>query len=259
MPAVCHCFGAFRDQLKEYVVYYTKDVSTTHAKRAYTMSQQTVQREPHETPPPAPITYEEFLDWADEDTLAEWVDGEIVMTSPASLRHQQLAAFVFELLSSYTAVHDLGTVLNAPFQMKLPTSGREPDVLYVARAHEDRLRNTFLDGPADLVVEIVSPESVERDRVHKFGEYEAGGVSEYWLLDPRHERADFYQLNTRGRYQPIPADQDGVYRSQALPGFWLRVPWLWLQPLPPPVRALLEIDRDAYSRYLRDELRQADL
>ncbi len=223
------------------------------------MSQQTVQREPNETPPPAPITYEDFLDWADEDTLAEWVDGEIVMTSPASRRHQDIGKFLLTTLSAFADMHDLGTIMGAPFQMKLPHSGREPDVLYVARAHEERLRNTFLDGPADLVIEVVSPESVERDRVRKFGEYEAGGVSEYWLLDPRQEHADFYQLDPRGRYQPVPADQDGVYRSQALPGFWLRVPWLWRQPLPPPVRALLEIDRDAYSRYLRGELRQVDV
>jgi hypothetical protein len=34
------------------------------------------------------MTYAEFLDWADEDTLAEWVNGKVIMTSPASLRHQ---------------------------------------------------------------------------------------------------------------------------------------------------------------------------
>jgi hypothetical protein len=33
------------------------------------------------------LSYEEFLDWCDEDTLAEWVDGEIIMYSPASLIH----------------------------------------------------------------------------------------------------------------------------------------------------------------------------
>ena len=45
-------------------------------------------------PPARPkMTYEEFLAWADEDTLAEWVDGEVVMTSPASNRHQDLTAF----------------------------------------------------------------------------------------------------------------------------------------------------------------------
>jgi len=207
------------------------------------------------------MTYDEFLDWADEDTLAEWVDGEVVMTSPASARHQLLKSFVQNVLSSFAAIHDLGVVLDAPFQMKLPGSGREPDILYLARAHESRLQSTYIDGPADVVVEFVSDESVERDRVTKLEEYRAGGVPEYWLIDPRlgQERADFYQLNADGRYQHIPADQAGIYRSQAVPDFWLRVDWLWRQPLPDPTDALLEIDRDAYARYLQEKLRRVGM
>src|SRR3954463_291247 len=40
---------------------------------------------------PAMMTYDEFLAWADEDTLAEWVDGRVVMTTPTSAQHQYLA------------------------------------------------------------------------------------------------------------------------------------------------------------------------
>src|SRR5262249_54839675 len=67
---------------------------------------------------PATMTYDEFLAWADEDTLAEWVDGRVVMTSPASAQHQYLAIFLATTLSTYVTVHDLGTVLTGPFQMK---------------------------------------------------------------------------------------------------------------------------------------------
>jgi len=217
-------------------------------------------------PPPRPhpgmrMTYEQFLDWADEDTLAEWVDGEIAMTSPASVRHQLLKSFILSVLAPFVAIHDLGIILDAPFQMKLPTSGREPDIFYIAKAHAARLRPTYVNGPADLVIELISDESVDRDRRIKFEEYQAGGVREYWLIDPRsgHERADFYQLDDDGRYQLIPADHEGVYHSRAVPGFRLRVSWLWQQPLPDPTGALLEIDRDAYARYLQEKLRQAGL
>jgi Uma2 family endonuclease len=149
---------------------------------------------------PATMTYDEFLAWADEDTLAEWVDGKVVMTSPASAQHQYLAIFLATTLSTYVTVHDLGTVLTGPFQMKLARSGREPDVLFVAKEHLARLQPTFLQGPADLVVEIVSDESVARDRGTKFEEYREAGIPEYWLLDPRIEQAGFYHLDDRGRY-----------------------------------------------------------
>lgn len=213
----------------------------------------------HASMPSGYVTYEAFLDWIDEDTLAEWADGTIEMTSPASLRHQQIARFVQTMLATFVEVHALGTVIGPPFQMKLPRSGREPDVIYLAQAHRDRLRPTFLDGPADLVVEIVSPESVERDYETKFGEYEQAGIPEYWLINPLTEQADVYHLEAAGRYRHSAPEPDGAYRSRVLPGFWLRTNWLWQQPLPNVVQALLEVDRDAYGQYLRARLQQAGL
>jgi len=189
---------------------------------------------------PDRVTYEEFLAWADEDTLAEWVDGEIVMSSPASRPHQDVSGFLNSVLRALVEHHALGVVLPAPFQMKLARSGREPDLLFVASDHLHRLRATYLDGPADLAVEIVSPESVGRDRGEKFTEYEAGGVPEYWLLDPQRQWAEFYHLRD-GRYRLVWAGAEGEYRSAVLPGFWLRVEWLWQQPLPPVLDVLREL------------------
>jgi len=187
------------------------------------------------------MTYKEFLAWADEDTTAEWIDGEVVMTSPASDRHQDLARFLTSVLGIYVETHDLGVIRPAPFQMKLEHSGREPDLLFVARERLDRLGDTYLEGPADLVVEIVSPESVGRDRGEKFCEYERGGVPEYWLIDPVREQAEFYQKGDRGPYRVVLSDAEGIYRSEVVSGFWLRVAWLWQRPLPPVLDVVREL------------------
>ncbi len=186
------------------------------------------------------MTYEEFLAWADEDTYAEWVNGEVTMVSPASKRHQEIADFLTAILRAHTEIHGLGVVLSAPFQMRLATSGREPDVLFVAKEHLDRLRETFLDGPADLVVEVVSPESAARDRGEKFYEYEAAGIREYWLVDPERETAEIYVLED-GRYRPAFVGREGRYESRVLPGFWLRIEWLWQDPLPALVKVLRDL------------------
>ena len=190
---------------------------------------------------PAHITYQEFLDWVDEDTLAEWMDGEVIMTSPASLRHQSIGRFLAQVMGVYTEQCDLGEIILAPFQMKLAESGREPDLLFVAKEHLQRLGDTYLTGPADLAVEIVSPESVGRDRGEKFYEYERAGIAEYWLLDPQARRAEFYQMGPEGQYHLTAADKEGVYRSVVLPGLWLRVDWLWQQPLPRVLDVLREL------------------
>jgi len=110
------------------------------------------------TKPKGKISYEDFLAWCDEDTWAEWVDGDIIMVSPASTRHQLISLFLASLLGPYVGSRNLGQVLTAPFQMKLDKtrSGREPDLLYIASAHLNRLKDTYLDGPADMVIEIIS-------------------------------------------------------------------------------------------------------
>lgn len=202
------------------------------------------------------MTYEQFLDWLDEDTLAEWVDGEVVIASPASLRHQEIAKLLLRTLSTFVEMHSLGNVLPPPFQMKLPTSGREPDVIFVARDHLDRLKPTYLDEPADLVVEVVSPESVGRDRGDKFYEYQSAGIPEYWLIDPQTQRAEFYQLDANGVYALVPLDTEGVYHSRVVSGFWLRESWLWQDTLPNVEDALLEIDPAAYGQHMLDKLRR---
>lgn len=204
----------------------------------------------------AKLTYEEFLDWADEDTHAEWVDGEVVMPSPVSARHQRIVNCLIELIRRYAALRDLGDVLDGPFQMKLEHSGREPDVLFVTRENMGRVQETFLAGPADLVVEVVSPESAGRDRGEKFLEYEQAGIPEYWLLDHRIERAEFYQLDAKGAYRASDSDANGVYHSSVLPGLWLRPSWIWQQPLPDIDDALLQIAGEDYARHLIERIRR---
>ncbi len=204
------------------------------------------------TPPPGKMTYEEFLAWADEDTLAEWVEGQVIMYSPSSLKHQEIMQFLSSLLSFYVDAHRLGKIVLPPFQMRLETrpSGREPDLIFVAEEHLEGLKETYLDGPADLAVEIVSPESEARDRGEKFYEYEAAGVGEYWLIDPERKRAEFYQLGEDGLFRAVWPDAEGVYQAQVVPGFWLRVDWLWQEP-PPSLRQILAAE-DEWRNWLSD-------
>jgi Uma2 family endonuclease len=195
-------------------------------------------------PPAGRVSFEEYLDWADEDTLAEWVDGEIHFMSPTSSRDQRILVFLIKVLGIWVEFHGLGEIRSETFVMRLSgraRSGRMPDIIFIAAEHLDRLGPTYVDGPADLAIEIVSPDSVERDRVTKLDEYERGGVPEYWMLDPLHRQADFYQLGPDGRYRLVLSGPSGVYRSQVVRGFWLDVEWLWQDPLPGSLDILREL------------------
>ena len=117
--------------------------------------------------------------------------------------------------------------------------GREPDILFVSNARLSQLQGTYLSGPADLVIEIVSPESQKRDRVDKFGEYEQGGVGEYWLIDPTRPQAEFYRRGQDGRFHIADPDASGRYTCPTLPGVWVQVNWFWQNP-PPDVLGVLK-------------------
>lgn len=184
--------------------------------------------------PKSPLTYEQFLEWADEDTYAEWVDGKVELMSPASRRHQKLALYLGRLLGEFEEL-GFGEVFIAPFQMRLANvrRGREPDVIFVVQDNLSYLQNNYLDGPADLAIEIISPESAGRDRGAKYAEYEAGGVREYWIIDADARQVNFFVRDETGRYQPALPDAEGKYESAVLPGFWIRVDWLWQTPLLP--------------------------
>jgi Uma2 family endonuclease len=193
--------------------------------------------------PSGKLTFEEFLAWSDEDTWAEWVAGDVVMVSPASVEHQDVGSFLERLLGIYVESRSLGKVMRAPFLMRLAEvpSGREPDLLFVAKTRLNLIQKNYLDGPADLVVEIVSPESIGRDRGEKFVEYERAGIKEYWLIDPDRQSAEFYQVSSEGRYRPVFPGTDGVYHSKVVEGFWLKVEWLWKTPLPAVLDLLREL------------------
>ncbi len=188
-----------------------------------------------------PLAYEEFLRRY-AGVRAEWVGGEAIVLGPASYRHQDLIRFLSAVLSMFVESRDLGVVQVAPFQMKTgpDLAGREPDLIFVSRERLGLLKPTHLEGPADLVVEVVSPESRLRDRGEKFAEYEMGGVREYWIIDPDERRADFFVLGPDGRFERRRPDAAGIYRSHVLPGLWIRVEWLWQEPLP----RLLDVQRE---------------
>jgi Uma2 family endonuclease len=192
--------------------------------------------------PAGKISYEEFLKWYD-DVHAEWLDGEIIMGQPPTFEHQADSDFLTKLVGTYVEERDLGVVVSAPFQMRLrdQKSGREPDLLFIAKENVGRITRTYLDGPADLVVEIISPESVARDRAEKFAEYEAAGIREYWLIDPQRKQAEFYLLDDEHHYQKVFSGKEGIFHSQVITEFYLQVEWLWQRPLPKMMRILKQM------------------
>lgn len=195
----------------------------------------------YKPPPEGKISEEEFLAWCDEDVKAEWVDGRVIVTSPANLRHVELTVFLTALLKTWVDDRDLGKVLGPEFTTRLsPRSRRVPDLMFVAKDRLHNLRRAHLEGPPDLAIEIVSPDSVVRDWREKYLDYQSAGLREYWVIDPANQRVEAYRL-VDGAYQEIVPDH-GYVDSSVLAGFYLRDEWLWRTELPKVRDALNEIE-----------------
>ena len=190
-------------------------------------------RAPSAYEPPL-MSFEDFHDWLDEDKRAEWVDGKIIEMAPPNLGHQDILVFLTLWIGTYVDRFRLGRIYVPPTLMYLPSrpSGREPDLMFIANEHLHRLERTYVNGPADLAVEIVSPDSVIRDGRDKLAEYEQAGVREYWIIDELRDEARFFVLDELGKYQRAPVTVDGIYTSTVIPGLRLRISWLWQRPLP---------------------------
>jgi Uma2 family endonuclease len=190
------------------------------------------------------VTFEEYLAQYAED-FCEFVGGAIIKMNPVSLRHDRLVYYIRTLVEIYFVIKPIGTIIGAPVPMRLPTSdhGREPDLQIILNENADRLGATHMEGPADICIEVVSPESVSRDHGEKFEEYEKGGVGEYWIIDPVHQEARFYRLNDKGLYEPQTLNESGDYITPTLPQFRLHVTTLWEDNLPDPL-AIAELVRE---------------
>ena len=202
--------------------------------------------------PPRKMSYEEFLDWADDDLHAEWVDGRVEFTHLAvdpetleitmsvSRAHTMIGAFLIALLQLWVEALQAGEIFYAPYQMKtgpdLP--GREPDVMFVANSNLDRTHDKHLEGPADVVFEIVSEESVTRDRIWKLAEYERGGVAEYWIIDPLKKEVLLYGLGADGKFTLTVPDSQAMIRSSVMSGVWFDANWFWQPKLPAATQVL---------------------
>jgi Uma2 family endonuclease len=188
----------------------------------------------------------EFEAWDTDGVRAEWVDGEVILMAPASMGHVGLNGWLWRLIGDFVEHRELGEVFGIEAQVRLSAipSRRNPDLFFVAQRRLQIVKRTYLEGPPDLVIEIVSPDSESRDWRDKFLEYERAGVREYWIFDLESKQMEAYSLPSRGRaakkYRRL-KEVDGRIDSKVLRGFYLSSSWVFRSPRPKVAVVLKEL------------------
>lgn len=137
------------------------------------------------TQPAANFTYEDYRTTPDDERY-ELLDGDLIMVPAPNLAHQKVQTRLGHRLAQFIEDRALGEFFFAPCDVVLAdTDVVQPDLLFVSRDREHLLSGgDNVRGAPDLVVEILSPATAERDRGYKRAIYERYGVAEYWLVDP---------------------------------------------------------------------------
>lgn len=185
-------------------------------------------------PPKVRLTEDEFVVWCGDKTRAEWVDGEVIVMSPSSIRHGKILQFLLRVFGEFVEEQGLGDVYLIEIQVRFDKlrQRRMPDLFFVSKDRAHIVQKAHVEGAPNLIVEVVSPDSVDRDWKEKLDDYRAAGVDEYWIIDPLSERLEAYQLDAKKKnYQRI-REVKGRVNSKVLPGLFIKPEWLWADELP---------------------------
>jgi Uma2 family endonuclease len=151
-------------------------------------------------------TEEQYLRLTDQtNRFIEFTEGSVEILPMPTRKHQAISRFLF--LAFFACVQRLsGTVFYAPLRVRVaPGRFREPDLVLLLDVNDPRNQNVFWLG-ADLVVEIVSPDDVERDTVLTRADYAEAGIPKYWIVNPKEETITVLKLG------------DGVYTTHGVFG-----------------------------------------
>ena len=173
--------------------------------------------------PKTKLTYEDYAKTSDDERY-ELLDGELVDVPTPNTSHQRTLLDLGTLFNIFVRGNDLGRVYVAPFDVVLSdTNVVQPDVIFVSRERLGIITHANIQGAPDLVVEVRSPSTAQRDLTIKRRLYAEHGVKEYWMVDSE-ARTVTVLLLRNGVFEEVGIYRKGqVLSSTTLSGFTLNL------------------------------------
>ncbi|HAP93624.1 MAG TPA: Uma2 family endonuclease [Desulfotomaculum sp.] len=166
------------------------------------------------------FTYEDYC-LLPEDRRVELIGGDFYLVPSPSVIHQRVAANIEDILRDFVVENKLGEVLDAPLDIVLtPYDVVQPDVMFISNERRSIVTDENIQGPPDLVVEILSPSTGVRDRTIKKKLYARSGVRELWLVNAAVQVIEVFDLETGEEVPPAvyARGRESVLVSKVLPG-----------------------------------------
>lgn len=179
------------------------------------------------------LTYQDYLQLPEEPGVSfEILDGVLIREPSPSVIHQRVSRRLQRILEDYVAAVDpAGEVFDSPLDVTLGDyTVVQPDLLYVAGAQGQQVLPDRIDGPPTLVVEILSPSTVRKDRVAKMRVYQRAQIANYWLVYPEEKSMECFALRD-GIYALVASGlDDEIVRPPDFPELMIELAKLWREP-----------------------------
>lgn len=146
-------------------------------------------------------TVQDYLNLLWSETVRyELIDGELISHSGNTILHQHVVGnLLLSLSRSISKVNELGTLLPGPLDIVLSNENvLLPDLLFVSGERRTIITDANIQGAPDLVVEVLSPSTADKDRELKKNIYGRFGVREYWIVDPDTRSVEVYKAGDMG-------------------------------------------------------------
>lgn len=149
------------------------------------------------------FTYQDYQNLS-EDIRYELIEGELIMTPSPTPHHQRISRKLEFLIEKFVNENNLGEIFHAPCDVYLDEHNVvQPDIFFISKDRAHIIGEKKIEGAPDLIIEIVSENSVYKDTVQKKKIYANYGVKEYWIVVPEEKMVEVYYLREIGQYQLI--------------------------------------------------------
>ena len=173
-------------------------------------------------------TYDDYINLPDDHNIYEIIEGNLYMTPAPTPKHQNVSLNLAFLIKSYLKEHLIGKIYEAPIDVLLgQQTVVRPDILFISKKYLSIVAEKNIQGPPDLVVEIISPGTIQKDRILKVKTYAKFGVKYLWLIDPDNQTLEAFELakETCRLIESLAGEE--VFNPSLFPGLSIPLKELW--------------------------------
>lgn len=174
------------------------------------------------------LTYDDYRRLPNDRSRYEILDGELSVTPAPSTKHQRISSHLHRIVATHVVANQLGTIYAAPTDLILAaTTVVQPDLIFIGNDRRHIITERAIEGPPNLLIEILSPTTHRTDRLTKAQLYAKHQVPHYWLVDPDQRSVEAYEL-VIDHYDLITSARDAeVFAPSLFPGLSIQLSDLW--------------------------------